>query len=233
MRSKITSLPAEITRSLFDNSHYYLSALADPELTDVLKRRYQAFMESGVKQLLDNVAKRNREIQVIFINLIGSYSVYRDYGDIDISVGILGGKLSPETIFLNIKKENNEVIKQQIEIFYHDLDTVAPEDYYRFLFSKVVVYGKMPGLFEDQLLEKLEAEKFYAISQYDKFIATDPRKALHRLLSAFRHLYKICEYQDLILPPKFFSGLKNLYEMEKRGNYDTWQIQGIKRDLFQ
>jgi len=233
MRLKITSLPAEFTRCLFDNSHYHLSAMADPDLADILKRRYLAFIESGVKQLLENVKRRNPDIQVIFINLIGSYSVYRDYGDIDISAGIIGGNLKPEKIFLNIKNENNLVKEQQVEIYYHNLDVVKPEDYYRFLFSKVVVCGDMPVLFENRLLDQLEIEKNYAISQYNNFIAANPRKALHRLLSAFRHLFKTYEYQGLILPAKFYSGLKRLYEMEKQGSYDTQQIQEIKKGLFQ
>ena len=71
--------------TLFDNSHYKVTSLASHHLADIIKIRYNTFRMSLVPQILGHIKRKHNEVEVVFINLIGSASLYQQYEDIDIN----------------------------------------------------------------------------------------------------------------------------------------------------
>jgi len=217
----LSNLPA-----LFNNSYYRVASLGSPGLTRKLMTRHKRLRDSLAPQILDHLREKfGHPPEVAFIVLLGSAAAFHSYDDIDINIGLVGKTSKPEKIELSIVDEKGVSLQKEVEIYYLDVQALSKEDYIRFIFSKIVLMGKIPDLYADKIDRLLEYAIKEALNKYDHIISTDKRKADHLLLSACRHVYNLRRGNLL---STFYPVVRALYEMDKDQIYDPFKLQNMR-----
>jgi hypothetical protein len=212
---------------LIDNSHYGVSSLVSSRLAETLELRYRRFQSSLIPQIFDHVKeKRGNPAEVVFVAFLGSASVYDNYKDIDLGVGLRGQTREPEKIMLEVVDEKGFPSRRSVESFYYDVGKIKNEEYIDFVYSKVFLFGSVPELYPQEVPQLLRAAMGRALEKYDT--APNERKAMHLLAAAFRHIYSLCKATKRKLPEWFVPCIKSLYAMEESGRYDRAELSRIR-----
>lgn len=217
-----------LDRGLFNNAHFLVARLAAPHFAPTLAKRYEDLSASLAPQIVDRVGDQ----KVQFIALLGSASMFRYYGDVDLVAGVTEHHIDSERLSLKVLDEGMVVEEKFVEIFYHEMKTIDPKDYIRYVFSKPILFGSAPNLFQDRLSELLT----YAFDEAlqvaaEKIGENDMRKGDHLLMAACRHAFSIVKNFDRPLPSSFEGVVRRLYDIDRGSTTDVTLLAAIKAQI--
>lgn len=221
--------------ALFNNAHYRVACMGDPALTVPLKKRYTNLAAAVVPAIESRVERIfHTEQMVEFIALLGSASVFKTFGDVDLTVGLKGNILPPEKIPLMIVDENDAQLRKIAEIFYYRTDRIGKKDYIRFIFSKPALCGQTPSLFQDKMPAMLSYATDEALFKAAENIGKgDYKRSDHLLMAALRHVFSLHTLGSTELPGSFRGLAASLLKMDEASTYEPGELHRIHSAIDQ